>query len=357
MKITTYWKPALLLSTLMLGVSYWKKYYSISKHSLVNISSQTQSRILSSSNDNNFNIPEYFNAPTHFSALRFLNIQELHLDPRKYLFLHPGKSGGGTFDERVKGIWNIKISQCHPYPCPSNNKRNKVRFITVRDPVDKFESAFNWRLIIFCNPNGDNREPASSSFLSPETKCTKQNGKEIDILFHKYQQNVNMLAESLCSKNEKKKQEAENDVGLIGHMNHLVEWLGDGKDWERLVPIVLEENYDFNEGIDQAVRWTQQHYQMEDPSVFSRREKVVAEKNNEEPPKSSEKKMHSSKKHYSKIKEGPALSNEGKRCLYHYFEKDYSLINQLKNKACKYNDCKQAFQSILNRRSHFLRVF
>ena len=47
------------------------------------------------------------------------------LPATQILFLHPGKSGGGTFLYRAADAWRLNITECHPRPCNKliNNNR------------------------------------------------------------------------------------------------------------------------------------------------------------------------------------------------------------------------------------------
>jgi len=274
----------------------------------------------------------------------------LSLDNSLYKFLHPGKSGGGTFDLRVRRLWNIGIHQCHPEPCFVSSGDMTV-FITIRDPIDRFVSAFNWRIVILC-------EQGTAAFDDPDHICFKNDCvhcRENEILFNTYNRNVSKLAEALCSNNEEVKRQAEEDLVFIKHAKYsLVDWLQNEKNWEQLVPVVLEKPFDLNKQIDEAVQYAQQQTHFEDLFTFHQRNEMVCRKDKQETNDDKIKETEHFMEHSSSEQHFPPLSNLGKKCLAQYYAKDYSLIQTLKEKSCKTEDCRQALQSILNRFNYLL---
>jgi hypothetical protein len=82
----------------------------------------------------------------------------LALAEEVFTFVHPGKGGGGSFLERAQSVWRFNQTQCHPNPChnlletthtketSSGGKTpTKKLIISIRDPIDRFVSAFYWR--------------------------------------------------------------------------------------------------------------------------------------------------------------------------------------------------------------------
>jgi hypothetical protein len=81
----------------------------------------------------------------------------LALSEDVFTFVHPGKGGGGSFLERAQSVWRLNLTECHPNPCnnllqtqtkgaSSGGKTpTKKLIISIRDPIDRFVSAFYWR--------------------------------------------------------------------------------------------------------------------------------------------------------------------------------------------------------------------
>ena len=78
---------------------------------------------------------------------------------KKYYFSHVGKGGGSTMEDRVKS-WQLRseINLCHPHPCLDMAHANITGLlINIRDPVDRFRSAVDWRSMVVCNGTTDPR--------------------------------------------------------------------------------------------------------------------------------------------------------------------------------------------------------
>jgi len=250
------------------------------------------------------------------------------------------------------------MKQCHPHPFEKHFEAKTV-FITIRDPIDRFVSAFNWRALIYCNPDGDSRKHLGHTPHDVEKSCYETNDnhyeREINILYHKYKQDVSKLAEALCSSNEEEKRQAEEDVALIGHIKHsIMDWLRDDKNFDKVIPVALDEHFDFNKQIDEAIQYAQQHYHFEDSSNFQKRKEMVLEKDAQEKDERLKGYVKNMEHSSSRIKEH-SLSQSGKKCLASYYAKDYSLIQTLKMKSCKTINCRRALQSILGKRMRLLK--
>jgi len=117
------------------------------------------------------------------------------------LFVHVGKTGGITIrsifsKNSIKQFINTK----HAGFKLNKNCNYKHILISIRDPVSRFVSAFNWRKI-------NKRE-----------KLISQNKKkELKLLDHF--KVPNNLAEALSSSNQKEKQLAIDAMKTIGHIN------------------------------------------------------------------------------------------------------------------------------------------
>jgi hypothetical protein len=210
------------------------------------------------------------------------------------VMLHVGKAGGGTFDLRTRQWWHVTLEKtCHPQPCLHASydlaRVNETTvFISVRDPVDRYVSAFYWRLQLWCRSNSshykETRIAGGPATRFPDQYCGHYRPAEREVLFTRYRENANLLAESLCNDNGNDNngnddnnttephhrnsnatmEQAAKDVRLIGHLlASLFHWLG--PDWrkksETLFPIVLERgsNFSFESQIDEGMRYLQSH--------------------------------------------------------------------------------------------------
>ena len=260
------------------------------------------------------------------------------LDLRGVVMLHLGKAGGGSIQIRLKDAWGLKW--CHPWPCPFAD--SKAALITIRDPIDRFVSAFYWRCLVLCGPN-DKRQ------VGPVNSCVTSL-KEHAILHEKYHANVNEIAEALCSTDAATADKARRHIRMIGHAQYSIkDWLGD--DWKRtmLRAIVNERNFDLDTQVDAAMHWVLH--------ALGRNDTGVAQATQEQHRTSAQKKgqdlarvsSHSSSSFGNKI----PLSDAGTQCLAHYYAQDYQLIGELRQFACQgllSEKCQEALQSILDRR-------
>ena len=91
------------------------------------------------------------------------------------LFLHVGKAGGGSVKWRMKHEWGIVIPHSHPYP----NIPRIAAFpqpppilIDIRDPVERFVSAVQWRLTVMCGIDGHEHRTSDGNTLEhPDQFC------------------------------------------------------------------------------------------------------------------------------------------------------------------------------------------
>ena len=139
-------------------------------------------------------------------------------------FFHAGKAGGGSVELSLV-TRRIAVSVSHPGP-----KRHHVRalrgdgplttlVVNVRDPADRFVSAFRWRLEHLCRPD----DPREGGACPPERKERERD--ELLMLSVKYGRDPNRLAEGLCPTSPLH-EEAVVDHDMIGHARvPLVTWL------------------------------------------------------------------------------------------------------------------------------------
>lgn len=158
------------------------------------------------------------------------------------------------------------------------------------------------------------------------------------VLFYRYNQSASMLAEELCSANEATARLARESLGAILHAQHdIQDWLAFKWKGESIFPIVLEDGaQDLEEQIDESVHWIYNVTRFQSDVDFAHRAANV--------------KM---KKHHTNVHTGGAkqtLSLEGEKCLERFYRRDYQLLQQLLDTACKTPGCRGAIKSILDRR-------
>lgn len=301
----------------------------------------------------------------------------------QYIWLnHIGKAGGGTFENRMTSKWNVKMHECHPFPCRNRfpNKSGFIlahahktdisqipgSFIVVRDPVDRFVSAFNWRGLLLCHPNReDKRDKKLSAFDDPEMSCEKykKENKEVQIIFNKYNENINNLAEKLCDENPKIQKEARDDIKKIRHLKNQMHeflpanWAENELVYKRLIPVVLEPGFDFNLMTDEAIEYGLEKFNILSKDQIETHKSYIDCMENNDNAEKTKQSAHSSANSKSEsflFRNHKFLGRAGLECVASYFHRDYDFLEQLLYKGCKSEDCVNAIESILERRASLL---
>lgn len=262
--------------------------------------------------------------------------------------MHPGKAGGGTFQSRSAVLWDLKIHQCHPHPCHEHvlEKRfganvNTTKFVVaIRDPIDRYVSAFYWRHKIVCNPYREGKK---------EKGCQQNSSPlEKDALFHTYNDDASALAEDLCSLNEAVAQEAWRMLRKIRHaQDFLAKWLDFDWNPENMFGIVLEKgnhtaNLEFQ--VDLAIEWIYSKLAFESSDDFANRISQKAKREG----------IARASRLHSSAGEKRALSPEAFKCLAMLHKRDYEALREQKHHLCKTDECVAGIDSILNRRETLL---
>lgn len=156
-------------------------------------------------------------------------------------FFHLGKGGGGTiFYSLVEN--GIILRRDHPHPMHGIeqlvNGPVTTLLINIRDPVDRFVSAFKWRSLLFCQRDGEQRKKYPSEVgkkdrvryqphLHPQAACYDASAypKETKIIQRLYHDDINKLAESLCEESSNFKQAVEATKFISHAKRSLVRWL------------------------------------------------------------------------------------------------------------------------------------
>jgi hypothetical protein len=291
-----------------------------------------------------------------FSSRRSINQQKLEhikLADGKYRLLHVGKDGGGSIRDRSARAWKLRIQQCHPAPCKKySTDQNEIpaSLLTIRDPVDRFVSAFYYRAL---NIDFNETSPScnhSDYSRKQKLQCQHRN-MERSYMFDTYHRNVSRLAEMVCD--ESTRDEAMRNASKIGYLlAHKLsgDWLPKGWDRfeNRIFPAVLERGFDFDLQIDDAFEWLHEVEPIEDDQVFrirkrSSRGRVL---------KDNLKNAHSSTgAEAGGTQKNIPMSDLGASCLQEYvYADDYQLLKKNCNQTCKTQTCRDAIQSILSRR-------
>ena len=221
-----------------------------------------------------------------------------------------------------------QLQQEHPY-----------LIVLLRDPIDRFQSAFYWRMLRICHE----RAPAGSRAAS--RRCKRGYPDEAQVLHEWYHQNASALAEDLCAEPTQRRQRAQQGLAAIGHAQHsLSEWLDFEWQTSRIFPIVLESGSNTTTSVtdqgDDAILWlnNETHF-LPSPAAFQRR--WYRAKHN---PRVQTVQRNSAGHHKQD------LTPAAQACLLRYYARDYQMLRRVKDALCKTNACRAAIESILHRR-------
>mmetsp|Transcript_12204 Transcript_12204/g.23801 ORF Transcript_12204/g.23801 Transcript_12204/m.23801 type:complete len:471 (-) Transcript_12204:50-1462(-) len=147
-------------------------------------------------------------------------------------FFHLGKGGGGTIEFILKD-YHVAFERNHPRPrfdLKLLRGPTTTLLINIRDPVDRFVSAFKWRALLFCGKDdtrvkytkGNKRPP----HIYPDKVCYGGDHQEEKQMLHQdFQYDPNLLAEALCEDSPDFETTAEK-LKLIAHARYsLNDWL------------------------------------------------------------------------------------------------------------------------------------
>jgi len=149
-------------------------------------------------------------------------------------FFHVGKAGGGTITNELRRRYRIGVASTHPKPNPSRIRefqipgRSQTLIVNVRDPVDRFVSAFRWRVVVLCHPDDERDGHKKGAAQRPEDMCKNSPSDlaEERMLRERYRSDPSVLGEAMCGGEDAAVRErAVEDYSSIGHSMMLVEWL------------------------------------------------------------------------------------------------------------------------------------
>ena len=266
------------------------------------------------------------------------------------LVLHIGKSAGGTLIHRVRQQWRLFVEQCHPSPCGAKLQAMNPQpelFLTLRDPVDRFVSAFYWRAYMVCHPDKTKR-----LWKGPPRGChvakVPAARKEAKIIYIEYNMDASRLAEELCSPDPSVRGNASMALQTIQHAKWTIsDFLK--FDWKRgsannLFPLVVERGIDsFENQTDQAVHWLYKRRQFEPEEQFVERHRFLQGQN-----------LTATLAEHSSHQLKKDLTPQAEQCLVQFYRKDYEILDQIRQLACKTEACRQGIASMLARRAPLL---
>lgn len=264
------------------------------------------------------------------------------------VLFHVGKGGGGTL---MSHFFESNIQYVHPRPntTVNNHLRNgplRTLIVNLRDPVDRFVSAFNWRNAVLCHPNDMRQKVTKSDKLKatddPLEFCKIVTHEEI-LLRRTYQSNPSNLAEALCHGSQSRSL-AQEDYRKIGHSTTLAEWLDfliaprlvenitdDGI--QQLIVLPVEQRPSahktlFEKYIDNLMlHLLQNQYGAEASKEMMRLDHEQKAKRERNGPSKQQDHTHSSVKFYNSTP--PLLTKLGECCLARHLKDDYRLIESM----------------------------
>jgi hypothetical protein len=263
--------------------------------------------------------------------------------------LHVGKAGGGFVRKRLRqwGFSKKEMNVCHPNPCLYGNATSTL--IAVRDPADRFVSAFYWAGPRVCAPN-DNRTAVLKGPLGSVKNHCRILPEVYFILFEKYKSDVNKLALGLCNPNEKGS--AKEDLSKIEHARHsLQDWIRKGDNTSLLQAMVNEKGFEFAHQIDAGAAFVLANMGVNASTI--EQHALFLQQGDIEIATKLDIQMHSSKDNKDLV----PLSEAARLCLALYYEQDYDIIGDMKQTACHgphTDSCQAALQSILDRREELI---
>ena len=286
---------------------------------------------------------------------------------RSLVFVHWGKTGGGLVRHILeeRGIFG-QFENCHPRPCvalrdikASANVTHVL--VTVRDPIDRFVSAFDWRKMLLCRPGDPRRKSHGQAFSDPKRLCDLGREKERHILHSEFQFDADRLAIDICKRN---KMNISATLKSIRHMTMLTDNLPSNVLLNPNIKIyatVLESGFDFDADAHETVlELLSELEELVPPPVHLPSSQVAGARTS---PPSDESYLHrifdkkiassSETKGNTSNTSASTISEEGKLCLLNHYHKDYELIGALREAGCHGNvalKCRSAIDSILRRR-------
>lgn len=298
---------------------------------------------------------------------------QLYRIPRDQVtFLHIGKAGGGSVVEEFHRA-GVHVDECHPRPCSPQRTREQVRdrtllLVSIRDPVDRFVSAFYYAVLVLCRQDDDRRRPHRRFWDDPRTRCARRrhHKRDVHLVFHVYQANVSLLAADLCAPAAQpvRRRRARRTVRSLEHLQHgITDWLtinndnDDDFDWrsEDMFAIVMEPNVtELVHEARRALRWMMpkvSHRTAGVNSSYDDDDDEARRRRLRKPPVPRDV-VVDTRHSTSRVKR--PLSRTGEACVARYHRTDYEFLRDRREDLCKTDGCRDGIRSILDRRRPFL---
>ena len=251
-------------------------------------------------------------------------------------FLHLGKGGGGTVETKLKKA-RISYSLSHPVPAVRQIEDLQTKggvntaLVAVREPVERFISAFKWDLMRHCDgvKNGWKccRDPnAGEVLIDDESTFLLRASCEVSFsrgqtVREKYNSNPNMLALALCGEDKSSVEylEAHEDYSNIEHGMTLTEWLD-----------FLVEPKDIGADMNLVVLPMEEHFEQDiDAYIFHLLQTRYGAELATNMMKTIESKKEIERFHSTGSVPFTPLTPVGECCMTRYLEDDYSLIQAM----------------------------
>ena len=254
-----------------------------------------------------------------------------HAPPPKkpLLLLHVGKSGGGSVRQRLAefnhasgGRLGHAICHPNPYACDQERRDAVATVVTVREPVDRFVSAFVWRF---------------EMLKRPDHNKTEKHHREAAVVVGKYRGDANAFAEALCDDQLRERDGPRKELALVGHANYgLADWVPDARA-PGLFALPQAPGFDFAALTDAALR-----------AAAAAVNVTVAPA-----PAPAPADRAAAVRHTSGANATTALSPRGRACVARHYWRDYAVIEGLAARACRgdlADACRRALASMLRDR-------
>jgi hypothetical protein len=329
------------------------------------------------------------------------------------VYFHQGKTGGGAVGYMGEK-YRLNLRNVHPTINEKSvqdlmNGPLTSLIFTVRDPVDRFVSMFNWRLLTLCHP-GDKRKKtiAPQDAKAPNEKeyggkhryfkhtgtrkiigrhterpdkyCLSTRAEQEKTLRVNYKGDPNVMAESLCEESSNYEQ-AVRDLTDINHSTMISQWLEfliDPKTVRNIttdgiknfIAVPLNSRFEDNLNAMFEIMLKERYGDNILDYMGNRPAKQLKLK------KTKERTAHSSEKHGKDMPK--KLTKLAECCLTRFYQNDYQVIqtmlgydanaalkpiegaHEVVSKACDWGDskhqesCKEDLHSMIKLRSHYI---
>ena len=279
-------------------------------------------------------------------------------------FFHLGKGGGGSIYFLLKDH-HLSFTRNHPLPKHTDqlvDGPSSTLLLNIRDPVDRFISAFNWRALLMCKvddervtyPPKNEGDKKINPIGNPNEACFDRDNyftMENRLIHDQLHDDLNNLAEALCDDSDGY-ESAVNDTKRIKHatttLSDWLEFLIDPAAHSEIKPqgiqklmAITSEKLQYNNSTESLLDWHTEQAIHELFLGYGLTEDEIELLLKYKPQLSiqmqdrAEKVTHSSTKSVESSNNTgpPPLNKLGECCLARFLEKDYRLIRAMLPKA------------------------